>query len=125
MASLIAFNSVSTALHLTNRASFRPSAFRFAGELGLRNTRGGLAVVTRAAPSTSNLVFAFVFPISLLAVTIFTSIKIADKLDKEFLEEVAVNQVIKEGNDEDDDTPISLEEEPALPRTRNRPKREA
>ena len=62
-------------------------AVRFSGELGRRKTRG-LSVVTRAGPSTSSYVFAFVFPLSLLAVTIFTSLRVDDKLEREFLEEV-------------------------------------
>ncbi|OVA19898.1 hypothetical protein BVC80_235g8 [Macleaya cordata] len=86
----------------------------------------GLAVVTRAAPTTTNLIFAFVFPLSLILVTVFTSIRIADKLDQDYLEELAINQAIMEGKDENEDSPTSIEEKPAeLPRTRNRPKREA
>ncbi|XVF40829.1 hypothetical protein PTKIN_Ptkin01aG0147800 [Pterospermum kingtungense] len=108
-----------------------PAAVSFSSGLSLRKTRG-LAVVTRAGANTSSYVFAFVFPLSLLAVTIFTSIKIADKLDKDFLEDLAINQAIREAEEEDDDggdgdDVISLEElvqEPVLPRTRNRPKRE-
>ncbi|RZC82992.1 hypothetical protein C5167_045779 [Papaver somniferum] len=80
-----------------------------------------------ATPTTANLIFAFVFPLTLLLVTIFTSIKIADKLDQDFLEELAINQAIMEGKDEKEDSRASLEEEePAtVTRTRNRPKREA
>lgn len=84
--------------------------------------------MTRAGPNTSSYLFAFAVPFSLLAVTIFTSIKIADKLDRDFLEEVAINQAIREAEEESDDVEISVEEivqEPVLPRTRNRPKREA
>ena len=62
-------------------------AVRFSGELCRRKTRG-LSVVTRAGPSTSSYVFAFVFPLSLLAVTIFTSLRVDDKLEREFREEV-------------------------------------
>ncbi|XP_039010792.1 uncharacterized protein LOC120139711 [Hibiscus syriacus] len=61
-------------------------------------------------------------------VTIFTSIKIADKLDKDFLEDLAINQAAREAEEDDEgDYVISLDEivqEPLLPRTRNRPKRE-
>ncbi|XP_043723441.1 uncharacterized protein LOC122670566 [Telopea speciosissima] len=133
MASLILSNTVPTSLHLSRRTqvSIRPlhtfssPAIRFPGSLFCRNTRG-LVVRTRAGPSTSSLIFAFVFPLSLLLATIFTSIKIADKLDRDFLEEVALNQSMMEVQDDDDDedSPISIEE-PALPRSRNRPKREA
>ncbi|ONI20646.1 hypothetical protein PRUPE_2G027100 [Prunus persica] len=49
----------------------------------------GLTVVTRAGPTTNQYVFAFVMPLSLIAVTVFTSMRIADKLDEEFLEEIA------------------------------------
>ena len=52
-----------------------------------RKTRG-LSMVTRAGPGTNTYIFAFVLPLSLLAITVFTSIRIADKLDREFLEEV-------------------------------------
>ncbi|XP_068329162.1 uncharacterized protein [Pyrus communis] len=107
-----------------SRASFIPPrvpisrASRYPG----RQTRG-LAVVTRAGPTTSQYVFAFVLPLSLIAVTVFTSIRVADKLDRDFLEEMAINQAIRE-TDEDGEADSSIEEKPALPRTRNRPKRE-
>ncbi|KAI6675946.1 hypothetical protein NL676_036742 [Syzygium grande] len=84
----------------------------------------GVRLVARAGPSASSYVFAFVFPLSLLVVTVFASIKIADKLDRDFLEELAINQAIKDA-DEGDDAEVSLEEKPVLSRTRNRPKREA
>ncbi|XWS65761.1 hypothetical protein CRYUN_Cryun05aG0141200 [Craigia yunnanensis] len=105
-----------------------PAAIAFSSHICHRNTRG-LAVVTRAGANTSSYVFAVVFPLSLLAVTILTSIKIADKLDKDFLEDLTINQAVREAEaeDGDDNDVISLEEivlEPALPRTRNRPKRE-
>ncbi|PSS19128.1 V-set and immunoglobulin domain-containing protein [Actinidia chinensis var. chinensis] len=90
----------------------------------LRKTRGS-SVVTRAGPGTNTYIFAFVLPLSLLAITVFTSIRIADKLDREFLEEIAVNQAIMEAEEEDGDAGMSFEEKPSLPRTRNRPKREA
>ncbi|KAM7512377.1 hypothetical protein LguiB_011252 [Lonicera macranthoides] len=53
-----------------------------------RKAHRGMSVLTRGAPGPSTYIFAFVFPLSLLAVTIFTSIRIADKLDQDFLEEV-------------------------------------
>ncbi|XP_022743761.1 uncharacterized protein LOC111294603 [Durio zibethinus] len=118
-------------------ASFRflhvptPAAVAFSSHLSHRKKRG-MAVVTRVGANTSSYVFAVVFPLSLLAVTIFTSIKIADKLDRDFLEFLTINQAIREAEEEgegdgDDVDVISLEEivqEPVLPRTRNRPKRE-
>ncbi|KAK9283463.1 hypothetical protein L1049_011708 [Liquidambar formosana] len=137
MASLLICNSATLTLSIlktpTTRASFKSSlvlnspAIRFAatGHFGRQKTRG-VRVVTRAGPSTSSYVFAFVLPFSLLAITIFASVKIADKLDREFLEDLAINEAIREAEGEEDgDVGISLEEEPALPRTRNRPKREA
>jgi hypothetical protein len=45
-------------------------------------------VVTRAGLSANSYVLAFLLPLSLLAATIFTSIRIADKLDQDYLEEV-------------------------------------
>ncbi|KAG5227670.1 protein SIS [Salix suchowensis] len=114
-----------------------------------RRRRRGLIVVTRAGLSANSYVLAFLLPLSLLAATIFTSIKIADKLDQDYLEELEIIQAIKEADEEDDDSDdgeeedddvdheeddgntadISLEEElqPVLQRarTRNRPKREA
>ncbi|KAL3516414.1 hypothetical protein ACH5RR_023316 [Cinchona calisaya] len=89
---------------------------------GSKKSSRGLSVITKGGPSSTSYIFAFVFPISLLAVTIFTSMKIADELDQKFLEELAVNQEILEA--EGDDDCISSEEIPAVPRKRNRPKRE-
>ncbi|PPD73610.1 hypothetical protein GOBAR_DD29465 [Gossypium barbadense] len=63
-----------------------PVVFAFSNDLFNRKRRG-LEVVTRAGANTSSYVFAAVFPLSLLAITIFTSIKIADKLDEDFLED--------------------------------------
>ncbi|XVE99868.1 hypothetical protein REPUB_Repub03eG0238700 [Reevesia pubescens] len=117
----------------TKRASSRPlhvqtpAAVAFSGHLSHRKTRG-LTVVTRAGANTGSYVFAVVFPLSLLAVTIFASIRVADKLDKDFLEDLAINQAIREAEEEDaGDDGISLEDivqEPVVPRTRNRPKKE-
>ncbi|KAG6791067.1 hypothetical protein POTOM_000177 [Populus tomentosa] len=53
-----------------------------------RRKRRGLTVVTRAGLSANSYVLAFLLPLSLLAATIFTSIRIADKLDQDYLEEV-------------------------------------
>ncbi|KAJ7982280.1 high chlorophyll fluorescence [Quillaja saponaria] len=136
MASSLFTNSPSLTLSLTatfaTRASFQPShlrnspTFQFTGGNPFRRKVRGLTVLTRAGPNTNSYIFAFALPLSLLAITIFTSIRIADKLDRDFLEEVAINEAIKEAEeDNDDDIDISLQEEPARPRTRNRPKREA
>ncbi|KAK4372083.1 hypothetical protein RND71_007467 [Anisodus tanguticus] len=93
--------------------------------LQLKKSSRCISVVTRAEGiSSSSYIFAFVFPLSLLAITIFTSARIADTLDQKFLEEVAVNQTITEGEEDDGITVTQLEEKPATPRTRNRPKRE-
>ncbi|KAL4561789.1 hypothetical protein LXL04_033963 [Taraxacum kok-saghyz] len=87
--------------------------------------RGSLVVTRGGPPGTSTYIFAFVFPLSLLAVTIFTAMNISDKLDRDFYEDLAVNQSILEGEDEDVDIATPTDEEPPRPRTRNRPKREA
>ncbi|KAK8508249.1 hypothetical protein V6N12_019428 [Hibiscus sabdariffa] len=104
-----------------------PAVFAFSDGLTNRKRRG-LEVVTRAGANASSYVLAAVLPFSLLAITIFTSIKVADNLDKDFLEDVAVNQAVREAEEDGEgDDAISLDEivqEPVLPRTRNRPKRE-
>ncbi|KAK2636949.1 hypothetical protein Ddye_031741 [Dipteronia dyeriana] len=137
---LLIFNSLSPSLPTTPvRASFRPPHVSlYPGVHFSRKARGlTTGVVTRAGPTTSNYVFAFVLPLSLLAITIFASIKVADKLDDEFLEELILQEAMKEGDeeeeeedddDDEDDVETYLEEkaqELSIPRTRNRPKREA
>ncbi|XP_004303075.1 PREDICTED: uncharacterized protein LOC101296400 [Fragaria vesca subsp. vesca] len=113
----------------SSRASFKPPhvppvRFLLAGKppSNSKNSRG-VTVVTRAGPTTQQYLFAFFLPLSLIAFTVFTSVRIADKLDRDYLEEVAINQAIRE-TDEDDEVDMSLEEKSAVPRTRNRPKRE-
>nr|XP_023917784.1 uncharacterized protein LOC112029329 [Quercus suber]POF03703.1 hypothetical protein CFP56_06623 [Quercus suber] len=159
MASFLISSSASLTLTHTipTRAFFRPplvpnpTAIRFPGDLTRRRSRG-LTVVTRAGPSTNSILFAIAIPLSLLTITFFASIKIADNLDRDYFEELAINQAIREAEDdedeeeeeenkEDDDMNISLEKKPALKeedkdmnvslekeralqRTRNRPKRE-
>ena len=78
--------------HQSNNASFpftsRSTSVRFPGELRQRGIRG-VSVVTRAGPpSTNQFIFAFAFPLSLLAFTVFTAIQIGNRLDQKFLEEV-------------------------------------
>ncbi|PWA50456.1 hypothetical protein CTI12_AA368580 [Artemisia annua] len=90
-----------------------------------RRNRGSLVVTRGGAPGASTYLFAFIFPLSLLAVTVFTAVKISDKLDRDFYEEMEVNQAILEAGDEDEDVVTPTEEEPPRSRTRNRPKREA
>ncbi|KAL0541678.1 hypothetical protein IC582_021733 [Cucumis melo] len=111
------------------RAFFRPFTFsppvRFSAHPSPSRT---LRVVkTRAGASTSSYIFAFSIPLSLILITVLTALKIGDNLDKKFLEELALNQAIMEEDEdyEKDGTEISFEEKPTLPRTRNRPKREA
>ncbi|XP_057976791.1 uncharacterized protein LOC131163948 [Malania oleifera] len=153
MASSIIFNSVASALSLPNKSlstclnfsSLHPPqlpALRFSGQLSHRKTRG-LTAVTRAGASATSYVIAFALPLSLLAITIFVSIKIDEDLDRKFYEEVAIDEAIREvdeeeaafgisldeDDDDDDDDGISLEEdgdvgislekEPVLPRTRD------
>uniref|UniRef100_M1A8U1 Uncharacterized protein n=1 Tax=Solanum tuberosum TaxID=4113 RepID=M1A8U1_SOLTU len=55
----------------------------------LKKKSRGLSVVTRAGGiSSGSYIFALIFPLSLLAITIFTSARVADNLDQKFLEEV-------------------------------------
>ncbi|XP_058768544.1 uncharacterized protein LOC131642283 [Vicia villosa] len=99
----------------------------------LRTTYGKprrATVVTRAGASASSYAFAIALPLSLLAVTIFTALRIGEKLDQDYYEEMAINEAIMEIDEEeeedyDDDAETYLQEEPVLPRGRNRPKREA
>ncbi|XP_052171741.1 uncharacterized protein LOC127787709 [Diospyros lotus] len=133
MASLvICSNSASPTLHLTANSPPR----RLLASASIPNSASlhffcrrktkGLSVVTRAAPGASTYVFALVLPLSLLAITVFTSIRIADKLDKAFIEEIAMNQAIMGADEEEGgDAAMPLEEKPLVSRTRNRPKREA
>ncbi|KAK9912947.1 hypothetical protein M0R45_036779 [Rubus argutus] len=128
MAKLLISNTASLTLSPpvlpSSRASFKPPHVPIspAAPFPARKPRGQ-TVVTRAGPTVNQYVFAFVLPLSLVAFTVFTSIRIADKLDRDYLEEVAINQAIRE-TDEDDEVDVSSEEKSALPRTRNRPKRE-
>lgn len=87
--------SLPTTTATATRASFKPPhkvffpTVRFPCDPICRKTRDrGLTVVTRAGPSTSSYVFAFFLPFSLIVITVLTSIRIADKLDQKFLEEV-------------------------------------
>lgn len=45
-------------------------------------------VVTRAGASTSSYAFAIALPLSLLGITVFTALRIGQKLDQDFYEEV-------------------------------------
>ncbi|KAF6155360.1 hypothetical protein GIB67_019886 [Kingdonia uniflora] len=119
-------------LHLQRRTTKTPEikSTEIATYSFKEKKRRRCGVVTRAGPpSTNSLIFAFVFPLSLLAVTIFTSIRTADKLDQDFLEELAIGELETEDQDQDQDvelnSPTSVKKKPALPRMRNRPKREA
>ncbi|KAK9058068.1 hypothetical protein SSX86_022908 [Deinandra increscens subsp. villosa] len=94
-------------------------------QFSCRRSRGSVVVPRGGAPGASTYVFAFVFPLSLLAVTIFTAIIISDKLDRDFYEEQEVNQSMLEAENEDEDVPPTFEEPSTQQRTRNRPKREA
>lgn len=58
--------------------------------LELGKKKRGVSVITRAGPSSTSYIFAFVFPLSLLAVTIFSAMRISDELDEKFLEEVRI-----------------------------------
>lgn len=119
-------------------ASFGTSHVQFFNRDSSSSRGSNLKVVTRAGASSSSYVFASVLPLSLLALTVFASLKLDDKLERQYLEELIINEAMKdqeeqqydeyeEEEEEDDDDQVLLEEklpEPALPRTRNRPKRE-
>ncbi|XP_050386837.1 uncharacterized protein LOC126803119 [Argentina anserina] len=132
MAKLLISNTASLTLSppsssSSSRALFKPPhvppvRFLLAGKP--TSNRGVRVVTTRAGPTTQQYLFAFFLPLSLVAFTVFTSIRIADKLDRDYLEEVAINQAIRETDEDDEEDDMSPEEKPALPRTRNRPKRE-
>ncbi|CAL1411743.1 unnamed protein product [Linum trigynum] len=137
------------------RAAFKPPlllhlpaqhpSLLLAGGGRRKKTERGWTVVRRAGPSTSSYIFALALPLSLLVFTVFTSIRIADKLDSDYLEELELNQAIMEAqgieyeaDNEDEDVDgadiAPGQEELQLPvpafggssrtRTRNRPKRE-
>ncbi|THU68945.1 hypothetical protein C4D60_Mb08t09180 [Musa balbisiana] len=119
------------------------SAFRghhhFRGNGTMRRRRR--LVVRAGPPSTNSLILAFVLPLSLLFGTIFTAARVADRLDEKYLEELAMNKAIMEEkeaeeDDSDKDGKVAAEEDgsilpdeeegvAAVPRVRNRPKREA
>ncbi|CAN7082121.1 unnamed protein product [Brassica oleracea var. botrytis] len=99
-----------------------------AGGLCLNRRSRDCSYVARAGPSTSSYLLAFAIPATLIAATVFTSARIADKLDDDFLEDIALNQAIKAAEEGDNaEGEISLDDvikEPVLQRTRKRPKRE-
>ncbi|CAN6470718.1 unnamed protein product [Victoria cruziana] len=99
---------------------------------GWKEGRGSCLVARAGPPSNSTLIFAFVFPLSLLVITILNAIRIADKLDEKFMEELAVDQAIMNDDADDNDDGYGSgrgsnltvkEEETSVPRLRNRPKR--
>ncbi|CAN1316524.1 hypothetical protein LINPERPRIM_LOCUS30097 [Linum perenne] len=79
--------SVKPVVHLHLQVRKQASLGLVGGGDGRKKGRGW-SVVRRAGPSTSSYVFAFALPLSLLIFTIFTSIRISDKLDEDYLEEV-------------------------------------
>ncbi|KAF8097554.1 hypothetical protein N665_0286s0062 [Sinapis alba] len=133
MARLLFFVSIpmqptQTALSAFAQPLFPPPANSMAGRLCLNRRNRECSYVTRAGPSTSSYLLAFAIPATLIAATVFTSAKIADKLDDDFLEDIALNQAIKAAEEgENAEGEISLDDlikEPVLQRTRKRPKRE-
>lgn len=70
------------ALHLGGRGRLRQRQ-------QLETRRGDCLLARAGPPSTATLVFAFVFPLSLIIGTIFASVRIADQLDEKFLQEVS------------------------------------
>uniref|UniRef100_A0A803QWS3 High chlorophyll fluorescence 153 n=1 Tax=Cannabis sativa TaxID=3483 RepID=A0A803QWS3_CANSA len=102
-----------------------PAALRFSGD-PLKTRGRELSVVTRAGPSTGSFVLAFFLPLSLILITVFTSIRISDKLDRDFLEEVALNEAIRQSEEDEgeEDIELSSNNNVTPSRTRNRPIRE-
>ncbi|WJX36777.1 hypothetical protein P8452_24618 [Trifolium repens] len=122
--------------HTTNSFTFRslrtPPSHNSPPPLLLTACRRprGATVLTRAGANASSYAFAIALPLSLLTITVFTALRIGQKLDQDFYEEMAKNEAIMEvDEDEEDDNDVDVEtylqEEPVLPRGRNRPKREA
>lgn len=115
------------------------SSFSLLSSSSLTRRRGQVLIPKAGPPNTTTLILAFVFPLSLFAGTVFASIRIADKLDEQFLEDLAVNRAIMEENEEDEEERVEdgdgityREEEVAaaaatadVPRVRNRPRKEA
>ncbi|CAH9113752.1 unnamed protein product [Cuscuta epithymum] len=119
--------SVSYSAHRSSLLSVAPPP-SISNNLQLRSQRSqrrrGSSVVTRAG--TSNYIFAFLFPMTLLAVTVLTSIRIADKLDQKFMEELVIEQSILESEEDDGDAAgTSPKEETESSCRPNRPKRQA
>ena len=78
--------------HLSAFASLRAPPFFFNSpalriHAGGRERRGS-AVATRAGPSTSSILFAIALPSFLLRITILAALRMGDKLDQDWLEEV-------------------------------------
>lgn len=86
-----------TALTAFAQPSFPPPAKNLvsrggvggAGRLCINRRNRECSYVARAGPSTSSYLLAFAIPATLIAATVFTSAKIADKLDDDFLEDVS------------------------------------
>uniref|UniRef100_A0A7N0ZV92 Uncharacterized protein n=1 Tax=Kalanchoe fedtschenkoi TaxID=63787 RepID=A0A7N0ZV92_KALFE len=80
----------STATTLSNSSPQPPLRFSVSSAASISGRRR-VCVVTRAGPpSASTYLFAFLFPLSMLLATILTSIKIDQKLDQDFFEEVII-----------------------------------
>ncbi|PKA66990.1 hypothetical protein AXF42_Ash004481 [Apostasia shenzhenica] len=115
--------------------------------IGLRRhcppTRPGDLLMVRAGSLTaSSLALVFLLPLSLLVGTILVSIRVADRLDEKFLQELAENKAMMEENEVEEEEGaeeydlanviaseetvlVKAEDGVAAPRvSRNRPKRE-
>ncbi|CAI0560306.1 unnamed protein product [Linum tenue] len=116
------------------RAAFKPPlllhlpaqhpSLLLAGGGRRKKTERGWTVVRRAGPSTSSYIFALALPLSLLVFTVFTSIRIADKLDSDYLEEEDVDGADIATGQEELQLPVPAFGGSSRTRTRNRPKRE-
>lgn len=100
MGSLLMFNSIfatparvlgAAAAPKGKGASFGPSHVQFFNRDSSSSRGLNLKVVTRAGASSSSYVFAFVLPLSLLALTVFASLKLDDQLERQYLEEVGIS----------------------------------
>lgn len=81
-------------LRPTTSSAFKPQRFSVSPSVSFplqsrdRDRDRSLSLVTRAGPSTNSYILAFVLPFSLVVITVLTSIRISDKLDQDYLEEV-------------------------------------
>ncbi|KAL5762604.1 hypothetical protein ACOSP7_018868 [Xanthoceras sorbifolium] len=148
MASLLIFNSLPLSpipIPPASACFVRPHVPLYRGVYFSRRKARGLTtgVVTRAGPSIGTYLYALSLPVGLIVLTALAALKVAEQQDQAYFEELIIEEAMKEGDedkdgDEDEDveedggneydseTPLEEKiQELAVPRTRNRPKREA